>query len=217
MEISGLIAGYDPGGNGCHGVACLTVETGIPAAVEFETVRNANSAIAWFRNRAPLIAIGIDTLTMLSTGDSGWRPADRWLRDRYPDVRNSVVNPNYLQGAMALSGLVVSHELRQAFTDIAVIETHPKVLYFELCRRRYNYSDDQQLMNRELETRFSLPTNTKTDHEWDAAISAFAAFQSLTKNWTHDLHALPVASGESLVPIAGDTHFYWPTYLNGQS
>ena len=34
---------------------------------------------------------------------------------------------------MALSGLAVSHELRNEFTDIAIIETHPKVLYFELC------------------------------------------------------------------------------------
>ena len=211
MKISGLIAGYDPGGNDRHGVACLTVVDDSPMAIEFDTVRNANSAVNWFLDRGTLIAIGIDTLTMLSTGDSGWRPADRWLRDRYPDVRNSVVNPNYLQGSMALSGLAVSHELRNEFTDIAIIETHPKVLYFELCGRRYNYTSDQQLMNRELGIRFALNTNTQTDHEWDAAISAFAAFQTLTQKWTRDLHALPVASGESLVPIAGDTHFYWPT------
>jgi hypothetical protein len=82
---------------------------------------------------AARLSIGIDTLTMLSTGDSGWRPADRLLRAQYPDVRNSVVNPNYLKGSMALSGLAVSHELRNEFTDIAIIETHPKVLYFELC------------------------------------------------------------------------------------
>jgi hypothetical protein len=211
MATSGLIAGYDPGGNDRHGVCCLTIQADTPTAIAFDTVHNANSAIDWLRNRGSLIAIGIDTLTMLSTGDSGWRPADRWLRERYPDVRNSVVNPNYLQGSMALSGLAVSHELRKIFTDIAVIETHPKVLYYELCGRRYNYSDDQQLMNHELGTRLSLTTNTQTDHEWDAAISAFAALQSLTKNWTRDLHALPVGNGETLVPIAGDTHFYWPT------
>ena len=160
---------------------------------------------------AARLSIGIDTLTMLSTGDSGWRPADRWLRAQYPDVRNSVVNPNYLKGSMALSGLAVSHELRNEFTDIAIIETHPKVLYFELCGRRYSYEDDQLRMNRDLGTRLALTTNTKTDHEWDAAISAFAAFQSPTKRWTYGLHALPIANGESLVPIAGDTHFYWPT------
>lgn len=211
MVFSGLIAGYDPGGNDRHGVACLTVHKSGPSEVAFDTVRNASAAITWFQTRGVLNAIGIDTLTLLSTGDSGWRPADRWLRNRYSGIRNSVINPNYLQGSMALSGLAVSYELRKSFPDLMVIETHPKVLYFELCGRRYNYSDDQQLMNRELGARLSLKANTQTDHEWDAVVSAFAAFKTLTKNWTRDLHALPVADGELLVPLVGDTCFHWPT------
>jgi len=48
------------------------------------------------------VAAGIDTLTVLSMGNSGWRAADRWLREQYPHVQNSVVNPNYLHYASAV-------------------------------------------------------------------------------------------------------------------
>lgn len=212
MAISGFIAGYDPGGNGNHGVACLKVENNVPKVIKFTTVQNVNEAIRWLQSHKSLMAIGIDTLTILSTGRSGWRPADRWLRHKYPDVINSVVSPNSLHGSMTLSGLAVVHELRRAraFAQIAIIESHPKVLYYALCKRRYDFVNDADGMNERLGKWLSLPANTQSDHEWDAAISAYAAYRSLTKKWTHDLHALTVQDNESLVNIVGDTNFYWP-------
>ena len=211
MTNSGLIAGYDPGGNDRHGVACLTIANDVPTSIAFETVRNARSAIDWFLDHGTLIAIGIDTLTILSTGDSGWRPADLWLREKYPIAKNSVVNPNYLQGSMALSGLAIAHEMRNANPKITVVETHPKVLYYQQTGRRYRYSDDQQVMNRELGCWLTIPVNTQTDHEWDAVVSTLAAFQWVMKRWTRDLHALPTRDGESLVSLVGETQFCWPT------
>ena len=56
--------------------------------------------------------IGVNTLTAWSTGRAGWRPADRWLRYRYPEVRNSVASPNSLFGSMALNGMSVLMSLR---------------------------------------------------------------------------------------------------------
>jgi hypothetical protein len=39
---------------------------------------------------------------MLGTGPGGWRPADRWLRETYPVIRNSVMPLNGLAGSMSL-------------------------------------------------------------------------------------------------------------------
>jgi hypothetical protein len=94
MAVTGKITGYDPGGNDRHGVAALVVDDDRPVRLSFATVRNAEAALRWFTAEGIPLATGIDTLTVLSTGDSGWRPADRWLRQRYQQVQNSVVSPN---------------------------------------------------------------------------------------------------------------------------
>ena len=47
-------------------------------------------------------AAGIDTLLYWETGKSGWRSADRLLRQAYPAVEKSVISPNALYGAMAI-------------------------------------------------------------------------------------------------------------------
>lgn len=210
MGFSGSIAGYDPGGNDRHGVACLIVSDGQPTSLAFETVRNAQAAIDWFMARAPHVAIGIDTLTILSTGDSGWRPADRWLRKQYPTVRSSVVNPNYLQGSMALSGLATARALRDANPGLVIVETHPKVLYYRLTGQRYQYFSNKEVMNKYLGEWLAIATDTQNDHEWDATISSFAVLQALTGHWTRNLHDLPTDENESLVPLLGETQFFWP-------
>jgi hypothetical protein len=48
MAITGKIVGYDPGGNGNHGVASLVVDCGKPVSLAFATVKNAEAAIRWF-------------------------------------------------------------------------------------------------------------------------------------------------------------------------
>jgi hypothetical protein len=50
----------------------------------------------------------------------------------------------------------------------------------------------------------------ETDHAWDAAISAFAAYSGLTGQWTIDLHTLPTDPSERLVHPSGPTHYFWP-------
>ncbi len=150
MSLTRKIVGYDPGGNGKHGVAALIVDNGRPVQLSFTTVRNAQAALDWFTIGEIPIAAGIDTLTVLSMGDSGWRPADLWLRGKYPQVQNSVVNPNYLQGAMSLNGLAVMVSLRDVSEGILFSETHPKVLYYRLSGIQYNYRINQELMDEHL-------------------------------------------------------------------
>lgn len=211
MAVSGKIVGYDPGGNHRHGVAALIVENDRPVKLSFTTVRNAQAALQWFNAEGAPLAAGIDTLTVLSTGDSGWRPADRWLRQRYQQVRDSVVNPNYLQGSMTLNGLAVMASLRGDAERILITETHPKVLYFHLCAAPYAYAANQALMNASLTQWIGLPANTANDHEWDAVVSCYAALEGLLGRWQTDLHQLPPVNGESLVQPGGPSHYYWPT------
>jgi len=210
MPLSGKIVGYDPGGNDNHGVASLIVDNGRSIKLSFTTVRNAQAALNWFAIGEIPIAAGIDTLTFLSMGDSGWRPADVWLRGKYPQVQNSVVNPNYLQGAMSLNGLAVMVSLRSMSEGILISETHPKVLYYHLSGIQYNYRMNQEVMNEHLSQWIGLSTKTANDHEWDAAISCFAVLEGISRRWTTDLHQFPTIADEVLVHLGGPSHYYWP-------
>lgn len=214
MAVTGKITGYDPGGNDHHGVAELVVDNGKPVSLTFTTVRNAEAALRWFTAGGTPLAAGIDTLTVLSTGDSGWRPADRWLRQQYQLVQDSVVNPNYLQGSMALNGLAVMVSLRTADRGVLVSETHPKVLFFHLTGVRYSYAANQTTMNGQLGQWIGLAANTANDHEWDAVVSCYAVLQGMLGRWPTDLHQLPPVNGESLIRPAGPSHYYWPSSAN---
>ena len=210
MPFTGRIVGYDPGGNSNHGVASLIVDNGRPTELSFTTVQNAQAALDWFAIGEIPVAAGIDTLTVLSMGDSGWRPADLWLRGNYPQVQNSVVNPNYLQGAMSLNGLAVMVSLRSLSEGILISETHPKILYYHLAGIQYNYRINQELMNEQLSQWVGLSINTEKDHEWDAAASCFAVYEGISRRWTTDLHQLPAIADEVSIHIGGASHFYWP-------
>lgn len=130
-KINGTIAGYDPGGNGANGFALLTMKDGKPASISVTTLSNAEAVINKIQTE-DILGLGVDTLSCWRTGNSGWRPADKWLRTRYPAVRNSIASPNALSGSMAINGMSVLIETAKMFNDIALSETHPKVLYYAL-------------------------------------------------------------------------------------
>lgn len=88
--MTGTVIGYDPGGNGKHGVARAKVEDGRIVCVITETLNTVEEVLGSIcKIEQPLLGIGIDTLTCWATGPSGWRPADRWLRERYPAVKKA--------------------------------------------------------------------------------------------------------------------------------
>lgn len=209
MIVSGTIVGYDPGGNKRHGVALLLMNNEIIDGIETKTFNTAAEVIRFFKDCKQLIGLGVDTLTCWSTGQSGWRPADRWLREEYKNVRNSVVSPNGLYCSMALNGMIVLLSVRDKNRDIFITETHPKVLYYHLTKQKYNY-DKNGKMDRWLSDHLGQPLKTANEDEWDAAFSAYAAFQSLTRAWERDLHQLPTNNNESIVYPCGITFFFWP-------
>lgn len=214
------IVGYDPGGNGKHGLAVLRVE---PAGSQWRTVelqvttgRTLADAVTWVTDTcsdARIVAVGVDTLTEWNSGRSGWRPADAWLRGEYPEVMGGVIAPAGLFGAMVINGagflMLLATRLRRDSTLIT--EAHPKVCYYACTGKRADWKDDCDEMATWLvnQLRVAEPDGLrrKEDHCFDAGMSALAALSGLNGEWTLDLHALPT---DTRVQPVGQTHYWWP-------
>ena len=228
---TGCFLGYDPGGNGNHGVAAIKVESGrVAADPRVATKKTVEEVLEWFEtwfqngepdSFGPVLGIGIDTLTYWSSGESGLRMADHCLRHAYPKksttqtkVAPSVISPNGLRGAMCLNGMFVLRRLRREHKrpehrEIYVTETHPKVLYRALAGEKYDYGpgkdetedgkkEKPRSMNRLLTraltgqngaaiTDCASKIKITNDHEWDALISAWAAFRGKSGEWSLNL------------------------------
>ena len=209
--MTGTVVGYDPGGNRKHGLALATVQDGNIVNVTTKTLRNVEEVVSSIFDIEIPLGLGVDTLTCWGTGRSGLRPADRWLREQYPEVQNSVQAPNSLYGAMSVSGMASLVAVRQAIPDIFVTETHPKVLYHAQCNERYDYNGrNTSVMDKHLSRLLAVDVAPQNEHEWDSAISMFAAVRGLHGLWQRDLHALPTDSDERLVQPCGGTAYVWP-------
>lgn len=209
-NFSGAIAGYDPGGNGGHGFALAEFEKGQCKSLRIETLENAEEVIKKLGRTQSLLALGIDTLAAWSTGPSGWRPADLWLRKKYTPILPSIVSPNGLYGSMGLNGMAVLASIRQNSPEICVTETHPKVLYWALTESKYNYSQNSLAMDASLSEWLEISVETRNDHEWDAVFSILAAIKGLNGEWSHDLFKEPAGETGRLVFPAGITNYWWP-------
>lgn len=210
MNLTGTILGYDPGGNSSHGVAFFSYENGRLINSKIATLKTANDVMEEAGRVKDLIAVGIDTLTCWSTGPSGWRPADRRLRNCYKHIKKSVISANSLRCSMGLNGMSVLIALREAMPSLIVSETHPKVLYNALVSEKYDYSSNSDAMDRYLSEALSTEITTNNDHEWDATLSVYAVLQGLKGEWKIDLHNLPCSERERLIKPCGETHYWWP-------
>ena len=222
---SAWIVGYDPGGNGKHGVAAMRVEPAGPRwrPVELQvttayTLADVVASVTETCQRGRIVAAGVDTLTEWNSGRSGLRPADEWLRGEYPAVMGGVIAPAGLYGAMVINGagflmLLASH-FRADSTRIT--EAHPKVCYYACTGIKANWKSDQDGMTSWLLNQLGVAEpdglRRKEDHCFDAGMSALAALRGLNHEWTLDLHALPT---DTRVQPVDQTHYWWS--LRGDS
>lgn len=210
MDITGTIIGYDPGGNKHHGLTRLIVEKGSIKEITTQSLENVGQVITIAEEESSLIAVGVDTLTCWSTGASGWRPADLWLKQKYREIQNSIISPNGLYGSMVLNGMALLVAIRKKRHGLFITETHPKVLFWFLKHEKHDYKNKKGIMDETLVKQIGVRISSTNEHEWDSAISAFAALQSLKGIWKHDLHNTPIDGGERLISPCGITHFFWP-------
>lgn len=209
-KFTGLIAGYDPGGNDGHGFALADLQNGQCVNLRVETLKDAESVILALEEATELQALGIDTLAAWATGSSGWRAADLWLRKHYKHVLPSIVSPNSLHGSMGLNGMAVLQSIRKSRPHIQITETHPKVLYWALTGSKYNYREEPESMDSFLSKCLGCPVKTKNNHEWDAVLSVVAALRGFEGTWTHDLFKEPMGETGRLVFSSGEAKYWWP-------
>lgn len=209
-KINGSIVGYDPGGNGKNGFALLRICDCKPVSISIRTLSTSEEVINEIRSNN-VLGLGVDTLSCWCTGSAGWRPADLWLRERYPAVIKSIMPPNTLAGSMCINGMSVLIETANNSRGITLSETHPKVLYYALTQQKYDYHESHAEMDSFLSNVLSsLKIRTSNDHEWDAAISAYALLMGMTGAWKNDLHKLQPEDNCRIVNPCGKTFYYWP-------
>lgn len=178
---------------------------------------SVDAALAWYMERlagTTPTAIGIDTPLLWETHNGGWRGPDLWLQSKYPAVRQSVVCTNGARGAMVVQGPAPALRLRSCYPHAAIHlnETHPKVLYHALTKRRYPPRTHRAPMASEalewLSERVLLegPAERMSSDEWGVVISAWATLQGLDGIWQRDLFSL----AECPIFPAGPATYFWP-------
>jgi hypothetical protein len=199
-----LFLGFDPGGDKRFGVASL-----IGSKVSFGTVGSIKAAIDWAietSNGTAPCAVGIDTILHWATGKSGFRQADEWLKEKYPNALGSIMAPNSLYGAMIIGGVGLAIELKNIWPSLVLNETHPKVLYHALTKLPYPRKNLQLAINwLATQTQLNLSKPTPSEDEFDAILSAWATREALIRQWS-DL----VASDDKHIYPINNVRYFWP-------
>ena len=190
--MSGLWVGADPGGKGRFGLAFLNTSGGLHC----NTVSSVEEAVERIVSTGEPLGLGIDAPMWWSASESGWRMADRRLRERYPAASSSVLSVNSLQGAALVGGMMLASRAREMFPALAITESHPKVLLSAL-----------ELDETGIAQQFRISPCWKNEHERDAAIAAVCAREGLRGRWNTDL-ALQRHSAEQ------DPQTYWLAPMN---
>jgi hypothetical protein len=202
-DRNGIYLGFDPGGHGKFGTALLDGNR-----VTAHTVNNVDDAMNWAvrtcGSRQP-VAAGIDTLLHWATATSGLRPCDLQLRAKYQPVRNSIMAPNSLYGAMAIGGVALALRLREVWPELVLNETHPKVLLHALGAQRYNSKTVDVAVRWLVNRAHGADWKIEGEHEFDAALSSWATQTGLAEGWA-DI----IGDHSDLLFPAGQVGYLWP-------
>jgi hypothetical protein len=208
-----IFIGYDPGGQRNRNGIALLDSTGVRPTFTAACVCSVDEAIDWvgenLNGRTPKAA-GIDTLLYWETGKTGLRAADRWLRERYPVVANSVISSNSLYGSMGVQGMAFAILLRKRWRTLKLVETHPKVLHYALLKpvKQLRWKADSEAMRIWLADQIGVmgASALENDDQWDALISAWAAWQGVSGAWPHNLRS----DSRKAIEPAGWVAYFWP-------
>lgn len=191
--------GVDPGGSGNFGLAILDSN----GAAQTFCVDCADEAVAKVLKHVPgtPAGVGVDAPLWWSSGRSGDRLADQWLRKRYSLSGGQVQTVNSLRGAALAQGMMFAQRIREHFPSIQITESHPKALLFAHGGIEWSA----------FAVKYSVSSTHKTEHERDALISAVVAREGFEGRWRNDLSKTRHECEQDteqfwLAPI----HYYWP-------
>ena len=114
--------GVDPGGKDAFGLAILDGNG------KFSTCCFSCSDEAVKHLGGRPAGIGIDAPMWWSSGPSGDRRADQWIRQQYQIGSGTVQASNSLRGAALVQGVLFAERARQLFPAIPITEAHPKAV-----------------------------------------------------------------------------------------
>jgi hypothetical protein len=232
VPMKGTVLGYE---SDCKlHIAALTVDTDRIVGCEFHKFHSPHDAVAHFVERPRPLGIGVHDTLAYGPGREGWRPADFWI-DEAPFYQRDPHDefPFYwgpFQSTHSVNGLALLLAMRKRWPELPASETSPN----DCCRHLNCSSKWPSLKDRiELLARWmKMDLQADVDeHQWHAAMSAFAMRKGLRGDWTIDLHRLtreagegsqwtsedgeeawlnPALSYDALLFPAGPVAFYWP-------
>ena len=233
-----LFLGYDPGGEGKHGVVSVKIaRDGTYSDMEADCLGDAADVRAWLSGHPTAVTLGIDTL--LAWSWSSARPCDDLLQKRYKkapfkasdciycknglrelqqvaDKRRttaSVVAQNSLYSAMTLNGALVAIAARKDRPEFPVVESHPKLLLRAAggigpARDHLVKGYSKLLHEGEHHRARKDGPLVHEDHKADAFVAAWCASRWHFKQWTTDLYDL--TPSEKYHFPAGRAAYPWP-------
>lgn len=187
--------GVDPGGMNAFGVACL-YESG---ECETACVSCADEAVSLVTT--PPLGVGVDAPLWWSSGKSGGRKADKWIRNKHKIKPGTVQEANSLRGAALVQGVMFVQRLREKFGAVNVTEAHPKAVAIAL-----GGWDGEHVSSL-----IPQAAQSESEHARDAIMSAITAREGFSRRWTLDLSTSRYESEQDpqtywLAPV----HYYWP-------
>jgi len=165
--------GVDPGGKDAFGLAILNDD----GRFSTHCFSCADEAIKHLGERPA--GIGIDAPMWWSSGPSGDRRADQWIRKQYQIRSGTVQTTNSLRGACLVQGALFAERARQLFPAVPITEAHPKAVLRALGHTWSEFS--------EFCSAFSINGIAENEHRQEAFVSAVAAREGFEGRWPIDL------------------------------
>lgn len=178
--------GVDTGGKVAFGFAILDDDGHFSA----DCFSCASEAIKHLSERPT--GIGIDAPMWWSSGPSGDRRADKWIRKQYQIRAGTVQSINSLRGACVVQAALFAERARQLFPSVPITEAHPKAVLLA-----FGYPTWSEFCSA-----LGVNGTAKNKHEQDAVVSAVAAREGFQGRWPIDL-------GEKRYECEQDPSAYW--------
>ncbi len=201
--------GADPGGANAFGVALLRAD----GTFESEVVSCADDAIKWLcRKAVTVLAAGIDAPLWWSSGNSGDRAADQYLRQQFKISGGTVQAANSLRGAVLIQGALLAMALRREWPELRITEAHPKALLKALWPNQSKSDRRWEKIAKRFRLEGPEPDDDERNDKRDALLAAVAAREGSTGAWPQDLALCERLKGEqdpADVPWR-PVHYWWP-------
>lgn len=199
MSTAHTYLGFDPGGINSFGWATLQISaTGTVAGIITGVVSSAPDAISEASkvlDGGVPTAIGIDA--PLFWVESGDRRADAAIRKRVVAAggqSGTVSSVNSLRGACVVQGILTARLVTSKWDSTLITESHPKALL-------RLYADAGAFVSAHV-------PSIATEHERDAALSAYAAWAAASawQGWRN----LVVEEARPFFPSGGQVQYWFP-------